>query len=263
MSTQDGPWYLLSPTRVLHYVADKEALKCLVTMTGIPFKEFQRLAQILVKSGAGALAFALGLAMHCHPGSNHALQWPFYPQVGNAHGWRSYRGEKKTINTKSARNWILLEQVKWIQHVQSGQIAHVGGDADFFVGNIACTQSSMHFFKAGRLKKFVNRQLWNSGKQVEEYMPKGGKDKWILIPQSANALNLIVQMQPPSEFALPQAAGSANNSDIGAVGKESTAAGNAGIGQAQLGQLARAELAHFEQARRGPFERSPPRAICC
>ena len=43
-----SPWYILSPKLVLHYVADDVALKALAAITGVPFKEFQRLAQSLV-----------------------------------------------------------------------------------------------------------------------------------------------------------------------------------------------------------------------
>ena len=51
-----SPWYILSPKLVLHYVADDVALKALATTTGVPFKEFQRLAQSLVNRGPVHLA---------------------------------------------------------------------------------------------------------------------------------------------------------------------------------------------------------------
>jgi hypothetical protein len=51
-----SPWYILSPKLVLHYVADDVALKALAATTGVPFKEFQRLAQSLVNRGPVHLA---------------------------------------------------------------------------------------------------------------------------------------------------------------------------------------------------------------
>ena len=69
-------------------------------------------------------------------------------------------------------NLQLLEKVRWIENVGTGELVPVSADIDYFVTYVASERSDMQFFTAERLAKFVNSkqsQLFNSGKRVEVY----------------------------------------------------------------------------------------------
>ena len=130
------PWQLYSRTRVLYYIADEAALKRFGTEESI-------------------VADHLNLIVGLKP---------------RAVGAARYLPVKACVRQRG--NLQLLEKVRWIENVGTGELVPVGADIDYFVTYVASERSDMQFFTAERLAKFVNSkqsQLFNSGKRVEVY----------------------------------------------------------------------------------------------
>ena len=163
-----GPWCLLSPRRVLHYVTDLKALKELAFDEGIDDQHFQRL-------------------------------------VGVMEDVRVTHGAVRAKHVKVRFGWQLLSQVQWLKREDSPDDAvFVGGDLSFFMTNVAMARQDMFFFKQERLRMFLDGQLFNSGNKVTIYTTKGKTaPRWRLVDAPANALELIPHVPLPSPFAPP------------------------------------------------------------
>ena len=107
---------------------------------------------------------------------------------------------------------MLLSKVHWLQRDDTKELVPVGGDVDFFVDSIASRRPDMQHFKANRLKLFLARQLFNSGKRVELYAGRGREAAargWRLAKDAPVDAHLrIPRVLDGSPFAFPSCAAS-------------------------------------------------------
>ena len=170
------PWLLVSPSLVVHYVADRAALQQLAEQSSV------RLDHLLQLVGAEQSTFTTG-------GSG-----------------------LKNSEVKARSRWVLLSKVHWLQRDDTKELVPVGGDVDFFVDSIASRRPDMQHFKANRLKLFLARQLFNSGKRVELYAGRGREAAargWRLAKDAPVDAHLrIPRVLDGSPFAFPSCAAS-------------------------------------------------------
>lgn len=186
-----GPWLLLSPHRVLHYVTDAEALKQLASDECIDVRHYRRLVGVMEDV------------------------------------WKSAQGVARARNVKVRFGWQMVIEVQWLAREGStDDPVYVGGDLSFFMTNVAMARQDMFFFKEDRLRMFLAGQLFNSGNKVTTYTTKGkGAPRWKLVDAPANALELIPHVPLPSIFAPPSAVrGALLQAPRGAATTQATAA---------------------------------------
>ena len=170
------PWVLVSPSLVVHHVADRTALQRLHELAGV------RLDHLLQLVGEEQATFTTD------------------------------DGERKTSAVKARSGWVLLSKVQWLQRADTEELVPVGGDVDFFVKKIASQRTDMEHFTASRLKLFLAGQLFNAGKRVELYAGRGkaaAARGWLLAKDPPeDALMRIPRVVDGSPFAFPCSAAS-------------------------------------------------------
>ena len=175
-----GPWILVSPTHVVHYVAGRDELQRLSELSDVKLEHLQQLV------GEKQATFTKG------------------------------GGELKRSTVKARSSWVLLSTLRWLQRVDTKELVPVGGDVSFFVESIASLRDDMSHFKAGRLTLFLAGQLFNSGNRVEIYAGRGKAAAacgWRLATDApADALARLPHLMEGSPFALPSFPSSAGSS---------------------------------------------------
>mmetsp|Transcript_7846 Transcript_7846/g.11969 ORF Transcript_7846/g.11969 Transcript_7846/m.11969 type:complete len:318 (-) Transcript_7846:529-1482(-) len=107
------------------------------------------------------------------------------------------------------RQWQLLERVRWLQRVDSGEHIPIVGDARHYVQSFAHSRDDTAHFDELRLNQFLNGGwIWSNSKKVFEYAQKGSPYRWRLVDAPPNAAHLLPSVPAPSRFSL--AAGMTN-----------------------------------------------------